>query len=188
MTTSNLVESCPYDDTANLRQDIQSDTYADSYADVVAVSENVDSHLSRLSDIQYDRYDSPELNAATFHGEQLTKDKTRELIDVPNYNLFSNEDAYDEPDDVSISDPPCYENETVLVSNIKMAEKVRPKRTNPRDTCLPTSHSVYKENPIFQSDASSPGIGWRDSERSRFPPFDAETLETDYCTNRNAEN
>ena len=188
MTTSNLVESCPYDDTENLRQDIQSDTYADSYADVVAVSENVDSHLSRLSDIQYDRYDSPELNAATFHGEQLTKDKTRELIDVPNYNLFSNEDAYDEPDDVSISDPPCYENETVLVSNIKMAEKVRPKRTNPRDTCLPTSHSVYKENPIFQSDASSPGIGWRDSERSRFPPFDAETLETDYCTNRNTEN
>lgn len=107
MTTNNLVESYRYDDTANLRQDIQSDTYTDSYADVVAVSENVDSDLSKLSDIQYDRYDSPELNAVTFHGEHLTKDKTRELIDVPNYNLFSNEDAYDEPDDVGISDPPC---------------------------------------------------------------------------------
>nr|XP_022339525.1 uncharacterized protein LOC111134623 isoform X2 [Crassostrea virginica] len=271
LTTNNLVEFCRYDDTANPPQDIksdtsctypssahsgsyqynntanppqdiESDTSADSYSDVVAVSENVDSDLLRLSDIQYNRYDSPDVNAVTFHGEHLTKDNTsmsafskhchptyaknthmhspgedkcilqnvntigqvestirterhlkyrpshRELIDDLNYDLFSNEGNYEEPDDVSISDPPCYENETVLVSNIKMAEKVQSKRTNPRDTCLPTSHSVYKENPIFQSDASSPGIGWRDSERSRFPPFDAETLETDYCTNRNAEN
>ena len=201
----------------------------DSYAEVVEVSENVDSGVSRLSKIQHDRCDSPEVYAVTFNndGEHLTKNNTstsalskdchnthpkstymhapgddectlqkdyifgqsestirteshlknrpshRELIDVSNYDLFSNENVYDEPDDVSISDPPCYENETVLVSNIKMAEKVQSKRTNPLDTCLPTSHSVYKENPIFQSGASSPGIGLRDYERSKIPPFDA---------------
>lgn len=119
MKTSNRDESYRYDGTANPPLIIQEDTPStdpsfggDSYADVVKVSDNLDSDLSRLSEIQYDKYDSLDACAVTYinNGEHPTKNDSSRPA-VSNVHAYDNNNGmYSSRVDKCI---PQYENVTL---------------------------------------------------------------------------
>ncbi|XP_061188421.1 uncharacterized protein LOC133196568 [Saccostrea echinata] len=87
--------------------------------------------------------------------KRTCSDQSGELVDVPNYELFSQSEQFDAgtEEEYPYSETPNYENETIHSSRMNIVDP-QPFRINISHLDLPSPH-VHKENPVFQSDASS---------------------------------